>query len=213
MNGSTDESQAALARRKSCDAHPSRIRKIWIPIGIAIVALATLLPAGGLFFSEQLLNVSAQKEKGEIILVLGGDTVHRPTRALELFKNGAAPKVIISGAGDCIDVRTFLVGKGVPASSIELECNSRSTRENALFSIPLLKSLGARRVIIVTSWFHSRRALHCFRHYAPKIEFISMPTIEDLPKSRWPNKYERGWVLHEYVKILGYWICYGICPF
>jgi uncharacterized SAM-binding protein YcdF (DUF218 family) len=147
------------------------------------------------------------------MIVLGGDIVDRPKRALELYKQGAAPNVIISGAGDCGEVRTFLVGKGVPESAIELEGKSHSTRENALYSIPLLKTMGAKRVVIVTSWFHSRRALHCFQHYAPDIDFVSSPTVQDLPKSCWPNKYERGWVIAEYVKLLGYWVCYGVCPF
>jgi uncharacterized SAM-binding protein YcdF (DUF218 family) len=67
-------------------------------------------------------------------------------------------------------------------------------------------------VILVTSWFHSRRALKCFRHHAPDIEFVSRPTIVDLPNSHWPNKYERGWVLTEYTKLLYYWVRYGVSP-
>jgi len=110
-------------------------------------------------------------------------------------------------------VRIFLAGKGIPAAAIQLECQSRTTRENALFAVPLLRAQSARRVIIVTSWFHARRALNCFRHDAPEIEFISRPTTADLPKSHWPNKHERGRVLSEYAKLLYYWPRYGIGPF
>lgn len=75
-----------------------------------------------------------------------------------------------------------------------------------------MRALGVRRAIVVTSWFHSRRALHCFRHYARDIEFISLPTREDLPKAHWPNRYERGWVMSEYLKLGYYWVRYGISP-
>jgi hypothetical protein len=40
----------------------------------------------------------------------------------------------------------------------------------------LLRQMGAKRVIIVTSWYHSRRALACFEHYAPDIKFYSRPS-------------------------------------
>ena len=36
--------------------------------------------------------------------------------------------------------------------------------------------MGAQRVIIVTSWYHSRRALACFEHYAPDMKFYSRPS-------------------------------------
>jgi uncharacterized SAM-binding protein YcdF (DUF218 family) len=131
---------------------------------------------------------------------------------LELYQQGAAPMILVTGKGDCEEYRTLLVGKGVPASAIQIECESRTTHENAKFSVPLLRATHARRVIIVTSWFHSRRALRCFRHYAPDIEFISRPTLADLPKAHWPIKRERGWVLSEYVKLAGYLAYHGISP-
>jgi uncharacterized SAM-binding protein YcdF (DUF218 family) len=76
-----------------------------------------------------------------------------------------------------------------------------------------LQALGARRVIIVTSWFHSRRALHTFQRFAPEMEFTSLPTRVDLPKSRWPFTRQTGRALYEYPKMLYYWVRFGIKPF
>ena len=59
-----------------------------------------------------------------------------------------------------------------------------TTRENALLSIPLLRSHDDTRVIIVTSWYHSRRALNCFRHYAPDLHFYSRPSYSGFARSR-----------------------------
>jgi len=186
-------------------------KRLLLALGILLLgAMATL---GALLFSPNLLCVQDQntKAKADAIVVLGGEVLYRPPRTLELYQEGAAPQILVSGLGDCEEYRTLLVGKGVPQSAIQLECRSRTTRENAQFSVPLLRALGARRVIIVTSWFHSRRALHCFRHYAPEIEFISLPTIGDQPKPHWVAR-QRGWVMKEYLKLAGYWICYGIPP-
>jgi hypothetical protein len=36
--------------------------------------------------------------------------------------------------------------------------------------------------------------------------------VLDRPKGHWRDKYERVWVLSEYLKLLGYWVRYGIPP-
>ena len=101
---------------------------------------------------------------------------------------------------------------GVTNAAITLEPRSRTTRENAEFSIPLLRQMGARHVIIVTSWFHSRRALACFEHYAPDITFYSRPCYLGYSEARWNQKNISGDLKLEYMKLLSYWVCYGVCP-
>jgi len=186
--------------------------KSWRKFGLALLVVVALLPLIGLFFSKQILCVDSGSVQGEVMVVLGGETIHRPARTLELYQQGAAPRILITGAGDCQEVRIALAGNGVPPAALQIECESHNTEQNARFSIPLLHALGARHVIVVTSRFHSRRALKCFRHQAPDIEFVSRPTMADRPKSHWPNKYERVWVLSEYAKLLYYWMRYGISP-
>jgi len=186
--------------------------KSWRKFGLALLVIAALLPLVGLFLSRKILCVDGGNVQGEVMVVLGGETIHRPERALELYRQGAAPRILITGAGDCQEVRIALAGKGVPPAALQIECDSHTTEQNARFSIPLLRAMGARRVIVVTSWFHSRRALKCFRHHAPDVEFVSRPTMTDLSKSHWPNKNERGWVLTEYAKLLYYWVRYGVSP-
>jgi uncharacterized SAM-binding protein YcdF (DUF218 family) len=188
-----------------------RVRKRLLFLLAAALACAAAVLAS-LFFSSNLLVLESPPATADVMVVLGGETVHRPVRALELYQQGAATNVIITGQGDCESVRTMLAGKGVPADAIQMECASRTTRENALFTIPLLRAQHVRRAIIVTSWFHSRRALHCFRHFAPEIEFISLPTTADLPPHHWPSKWERRWVLSEYAKLLYYRLRFGIPP-
>ena len=189
-----------------------RLRRYWFRVAACLLLAGVAVVVAALIFSVNLLCLADRQGPADAMVVLGGDAALRPARALELYRQGAAPSVIISGSGDCQEVRVFLAGNGVPAAAIQLECKSRTTQQNASFTVPLLRARSARRVIIVTSWFHSRRALHCFQHYAPEIEFISLPTRRDLPESHWPNKYARVRILLEYVKLFYYWLRYGIAP-
>jgi uncharacterized SAM-binding protein YcdF (DUF218 family) len=181
-----------------------------------VLALLGLLAAGGmvgLLFPQQMLCVESGDVHADALVVLGGDWGDRAARAAELFRQGVAPRVIVSGAGDCTFNLQVLTNAGVPASAIQLESRSKTTRENAEFSISLLRAAGVRRAIIVTSWYHSRRALSCFRHYAPEIKFYSRPSYSNYARSTWSRSGVWRDVREEYVKIPGYWLCYGICPF
>jgi uncharacterized SAM-binding protein YcdF (DUF218 family) len=165
---------------------------------------------GALYFAPSILRIEEPPCTADALVILGGEIVCRPARALELYQQGTATNLIITGFGDCESVRLLLAAKGVPDSSIQMECASRTTRENAMFTVPLLRAQHAKRVVLVTSWFHSRRALYCFRHFAPEIEFVSLPTISDLPHNHWPTKWERRWVLSEYLKLVYYRVRFGI---
>lgn len=189
------------------------LTRLRIKILLALVAACVLCSTAALYLSPVILCVETRVNSADAIVVLGGELTHRPDYAVELFQRGIAPHVVISGNGDCDEARIVLVGKGTPEDSVQMECESRNTKENAEFSIPLLRQAGAKRVVIVTSWFHSRRALNCFRHFAPDMEFVSMPTVVDRPVSDWPNRYEREWVLTEYLKLAYYWVRYGVSPF
>ena len=166
---------------------------------VLVVVLATC--------DEQILSVSSKLQTADVIVVLGGEPVVRAEHAARLATNGLAPHVIISGRGDCESNRRVLVQRGVSSKSIELECASRSTQENAVETVKRLRAQKCRRVIIVTSWFHSRRAWSAFRKYAPEIEFLSAP----VPRTK-PWQFERGYIASEYLKTAGYVIRYGIWP-
>jgi uncharacterized SAM-binding protein YcdF (DUF218 family) len=133
--------------------------------------------------------------------------VVRAEHAAHLATNGMAPHVIVSGRGDCESNRRVMVQRGVAAKLIELECASRNTQQNAVETVKRLRAQKCRRVIIVTSWFHSRRALSSFRKYAPEIEFLSAP----VPRTK-PWQFERGYIMSEYLKTAGYVLRYGIWP-
>ena len=199
---------------------------------LALGALAAFL------FPHQVLCVDSGQVRADAIVLLGGGAGERAKRAAQLFKEHAAPKIILSGEGDAEANRRTLIADDVPADAIQIENKSRNTKENAQFSVALLKegrTVGdraatiadggtrnaetpsrRRTVILVTSWYHSRRALCSFRHYAPEIQFYSRPayTQDEQRTNETPeSKVRKARVRFEYLKLLGYWVLYGIRPF
>lgn len=184
--------------------------------GYAVAALSAVVLFGlvawlALRFPKELLCVDSGSATAGALVVLGGDTNGRPRQAAILFNQGCAPRIIVCG-GDVY--RQVLLQAAVPDTAIQLETESRNTKENAAFSVTLLREAGVTNAIIVTSWYHSRRALNCFRKVAPDIEFYSRPSYEGLlDRSEWSRNGIGVHIRDEYIKLLGYWVRYGIAPF
>jgi len=188
-------------------------RRLWLKLFAGFAGLTIGVALLLWFFPQQVLTVDSGPVKAEIIVLLGGGSGERPARAAELFQTGAAPQVLCSGEGDCESNQRTLVRAGVPRPVIQLECDSLNTSENAQRTIALLRQQGVQRVIIVTSWYHSRRALNCFEHYAPDLTFYSRPSYFATDSAEWQPKGIKSYVRMEYAKNLGYLIRYGVWPF
>jgi uncharacterized SAM-binding protein YcdF (DUF218 family) len=189
------------------------VRKKILRIVVIVAVLLLVLAAGAVVFPQKILCVDSGPMQADVLVVLGGGAAERPERAAELFKEHAASRIIVSGKGDCTINRHFLIEDGVPAKVIGLETESRTTRENAELTVKLLREQKAGRVILVTSWYHSRRALASFRHYAPEIKFYSRPSYAAYARKDWPGRRYTRRIYSEYPKLLGYWIGYGVWPF
>jgi len=186
-------------------------RKIF-KLSIGLTVLLCLATLAAWLFPNQVLTVDSGAVKADVIVVLGGGWVERSKRAAELFQENAAPRILVTGSGDCEKNLKLLIEAGVPARLIETECESRTTHENAQNTIKLLRQQQIRRVILVTTWYHSRRARACFRHLAPDIEFYCRPSYYGYARAEWPRRGITRFVRAEYPKLLGYWVRYGVCP-
>jgi uncharacterized SAM-binding protein YcdF (DUF218 family) len=179
---------------------------------LVFLALLFLLAVAAWMFPRQFLAVDSGPVNAEVMVLLGGGAHERYERVVKLFKDRAAPRIIVSGYGDCEINRYLLINAGVPARAIQLENKSRTTQENAQYTIKLLREQKVKRVILVTSWYHSRRALACFRHYAPEIQFFSRPSYFASKRAEWSHNRIGSRIRLEYLKLAGYWVRYGICP-
>ena len=100
------------------------------------------------------------------------DSVDRVYKAAALYRAGKAPVVIVTGGNqpwaeskmaEADLMRNLLIEWGVPAEAILLEGSSQNTRENALYSKPILDSIGCDDALLVTSAAHMPRAVAAFR--------------------------------------------------
>lgn len=102
----------------------------------------------------------------------------RLKRALELFHEKRAPLIVVSGGnkGDFNESEVmveWLREHGVPNDAIIAESRSRSTRENAIYSAPLMHQRGIKRALIVSQNMHLPRVKICLHDEG--IETINAP--------------------------------------
>jgi uncharacterized SAM-binding protein YcdF (DUF218 family) len=151
------------------------------------------------------------------ILTLGGSS--RVLEAARVFRVLGGPWIISSGgppAGhDMIPesetMKRALVELGVPPERILLESTSRVTRDEAVITARMLRDLGIRSCIVVTSDLHMPRALAAFRHEgleaAPAVARDPLDSqwkwLSWLP-TRQGMEYSQE-VIHEYVGLAWYW--------
>ena len=82
--------------------------------------------------------------------------------AKELYFNKEVDKLIVSGGlankkagiSEAEAMASHLIKDGVKEEDIILEKNSKTTTENAMFSVPIAKELGATRIIIISTIEH-----------------------------------------------------------
>jgi uncharacterized SAM-binding protein YcdF (DUF218 family) len=179
---------------------------------VAFVVLAAIFYPFTLTQLGRFLILSEQPERANLILILGGDFWGpRVLKGAELGTAGYAPKIIISGPPynnrpESDLAIQFLVEHGFRRELFVGEpMSAKSTIEESIAVCPELTRLGAKKVLIVTSSFHSRRANIVFRLFCPGIQFLSI-AAED-PKFQaekwWRNEQCQKLFFSEWEKILG----------
>jgi len=108
----------------------------------------------------------------DAVVVLGCRPSARLRRRLDcgirLLQGGAAPLLVLSGGGDgpvpeAEIMRRMALDSGVPEAALLVEPGSRDTVENARETARLLRSRGARSVVLVSDRVHLPRAALLFR--------------------------------------------------
>lgn len=110
-------------------------------------------------------GVSEACPKSDVIVaVSGGDTAARARKAAQLYLDGWASKIIYSGdsadpmaVSNAAEMKKIAISMNVPARNILVEEKSTNTAENATYTMKLLDEMDARKVILVSSPYHTRR--------------------------------------------------------
>jgi uncharacterized SAM-binding protein YcdF (DUF218 family) len=176
------------------------------------------------------LIVKAEIGSADALVVLSGSSsyLERTQKAAELFRQGRAPVVLLTndhtrgGWSQPLQTNPYfvdrateeLIKQGVPAERIRIVPGvAESTRSEALIVKDYAAAHGFRSVLIITSAFHSRRALRTFRtSFAGTGIIVGLDPSSGLRTSAalwWLSP--SGWrdVAGEYIKLVYYWLKYG----
>jgi len=139
-------------------------------------------------------------EKSDCILALGSHDLRVAERAAELYLDGFAPLLIMSGGlgnftkdmwteKEADKFAAIAIQKGVPENAILIENKSTNTGENILFTQKLLEEKGMypQSFIVVQKPYMERRSYATFKKHwpdrslivtSPQISFKEYPTQE-----------------------------------
>ena len=160
----------------------------------------------------EFLVCTQTPQPADLVLVLAGDFYGpRVLKGANLAAEGYAPLVLISSGPyenrtEGIAAIDFLAARGYPRRLFQsFEQHATSTITEAIALRPELKRRGVKRVLLVTSAYHSRRASIVFRLFCPGIRFITIgaPGEHYHPDDWWDDPSSRGLFFSEWAKIFG----------
>lgn len=158
---------------KRQESQVRRGRRRW-PARLALLLVAAVVGYLG-FTAWQVVRAADLDERVEAdaIVVLGAaqyDGTPSPAlqgrldRALELYRAGLAPVVVLTGAKQAGDRFTeafagfrYLAAAGVPESALRIVDDGDSSYESLAAAARVLRAEGSERVLLVTDRYHNRR--------------------------------------------------------
>lgn len=190
-------------------------------LGFLLVNTAnSWLPAIGRWFF-----VPSKIMQADAIVVLSGGGPERLLHGMELFKRGLAPELWYTGnrplkeRSDSMDPEIILYFAGhndIPTNKIYF-LSSTSTYEDGLALADMARQKGIKTILLVTSWYHTRRAERVVRRCLAKSDislYVSSSTnLPYTPENWWRSDEGLVTIHNEIIKTALYWRRYGISPF
>ncbi len=197
--------------------------------GFRVALLAAIAWPLLAWLAAEALVVNADPTQADTLLVLAGSSTfkERTHQAAQLFKEGRAPKIILTNdnqeSGWSVELQTNplyvqraaseLKSVGVPEERIEIVPETvSSTRDEAARVREYAASSGLHSILVVTSAYQVRRARWTFNKIfagsGVSISFSSVPPGDQTPRPLTWWLHRRGWrmVAGEYVKLAYYFI-------
>jgi DUF218 domain len=185
------------------DARSRRWVLAWTALGALSIGLATKAGA--------FLLVDAP-QPSDVILVLAGETDRRPERALELLAQGYGRRVVLDvpananifGSTEIQLAQKYIQDLPQAASLSICPIGGLSTKDESKDAEKCLAREGGKSVLIVTSDFHTRRALSVFRREIPGHEY-SVAAARDETQfgiKWWAHRQWAKTLLDEWLKLI-----------
>jgi len=197
-----------------------------IIIAIAVLALLIAVVRLMMPFAARRLIHSDPLVRSDLIVVLGSLRVERTIEAGMLFREGWAPRILLLRPPDMVrdslrqqlgihvpvflDIqKDVLVQMGVPASAIAVSPRTQdSTRREAAAIAEYARAKRYRRVIVVTSPYHTGRTEALLGKAANgSLQTIIRATrFETAEPTRWWRRFpDRSEVVYEYLSTIYSW--------
>jgi DUF218 domain len=146
-----------------------------LTVAVAIICAFLLLFAG----TSGPFLVCNDPQPSDVIVALAGETDRRPARALELLSEHLAPRVLLNVPAEAkvygvttLEMATQYVNQLPQKDAINIcPVVGLSTKTEAHDVARCLQGWNVHRVLLVTSDYHTRRALSTFKHELPEYQF------------------------------------------
>jgi uncharacterized SAM-binding protein YcdF (DUF218 family) len=172
-------------------AGPSRRRRAWAGLGVAVLLGFSLEPvSNSLWRSLEYPEVRSFRPDVtyDVVILLGGvvedraqassgqrsfnDNNERLLETFDLLRKDKAQYAIVSGGpvdptrAKVVEAQALadqLISWGIDPTRVIVEDHAKNTYENAVDSAAIVRARRFHSVLVVTSAFHMKRALGCFR--------------------------------------------------
>src|SRR5438067_7030127 len=159
---------------------------------IVLIALALFL-----FSTSGHFLIVNRPQHADAIVVLAGETDRRPALGLQLLQQGYAPRMILDVPANAkiydetmLQISQQYVRESPHAqSAIICPIYGLSTKAESQDVSQCLRTLGIHSILVVTSDYHTRRALSTFRHDLPGMQ-LSVAAATD------PQQLGGAWWQH-----------------
>lgn len=161
-------------------------------------------------------------QQADVMVELGGNPYERSFKVAEIFKKGYAPRIITTGSNQSVALQALdihiteaenakrgLVQLGIPDTVIDTLNKGTSTLEEAEALLQYAKEKKYKKMILVTSMFHTGRVHKYFNRIfkGSGVELIvrgAKPLKYDI-STWWHSEEGLLMVNNEYVKSFYYW--------
>ena len=210
---------------RAAPQHPAR--RILVRLVCATIVLLLLASAAFFPFAGRYLVYEDSLQKSDVIVVLAGARVERWLEAVELYRSGWAPQILISpGRIESAEVQLHSMGirfptdaelardamlqLKVPGAAVEtLPGSLDNTADEAAAVHTFAAARHWYRVIVVTSKYHTRRTRFAFaREFARSndVHILIRASRYDTstPERWWTKRADIRYVPSELQKLLAY---------
>ena len=204
----------------------SPIRRILQRLVAAIIIVLAIAGVAFLPFAGRYLLYEDPLENSDAIVVLAGARVERWLEGVELYREGWAPKLVLSPGrmedaeiqlrnmgirfpSDAELARDAIVQMKVPESAVEtLPEQLDNTAQEAAAVHEMAAARHWQRVIVVTSKYHTRRARFAFARELARtnVQVLIRASRYDpaKPERWWTTRADARYVASELEKLLAY---------